>query len=373
LSEWADITVAFRRVIEPEAADRLAVLEIEPDSSAPLAGVDDAATRGIGHLEFASYLVSLRRFVTHQLDHFDLVLEKSWLLSGLVSWLCRRRGIAAIPVENYVPMPDQGTRQDALASTRLALARQIAGYCLRRAPLVIAETDELKRSIEACWRVDGSRIEVIGLGVDGSLFKPMDRQMARQELGIPGESTVLLYAGVLDRAHDLEPAIRAVGQVDLSAISLHVIGDGPWRSRFEEIARPWSHRIVFHGRVAHDVVPRYIAAADLCLAPYDPAWFPAGEIAYSTLKVREYLSSGRPVVSIRSGSIEDLVHDGINGFLIPNEPGGWLRLLGNLPGPEALEEMGVAAAATPLSSWEQVALAYRTACERAMQRMIIRE
>ena len=361
----------FRSIIESAALDSVTELEIDRDASGPEQGVDDAAVRGIGYLEFVSYLARLRRFVARDLVRFDLVLEKSWLLSGLVSWLCRRHGIAAIPVENYVPLPAQGIRQDALASSRLALARQIAGYCLRRAPLVIAETDELRRSIESCWRVERDRIEVIGLGVDGSLFKPEDRQTAQLELKISGESTVLVYVGVLDRAHDLEPAIQALGRLDRAAISLHIVGDGPTRERLQELALPWSDRIFFHGRVPHDVVPRYIAAADLCLAPFSPGWFPAGKVAYSTLKIPEYLSAGRPVVTTGGGSIENLVDDGLNGFLIANETSEWQRLLQELPNRESLEKMGAAAARKSLRSWGQTAHAYRQAGERILRHTAI--
>ncbi|HET6467624.1 MAG TPA: hypothetical protein VFG43_04520, partial [Geminicoccaceae bacterium] len=60
LGAWADVTVAFRRVLEPEAAHGLKALEIEPGCAAPgaraeaMAGaVDDAAVRGVGLGEFA--------------------------------------------------------------------------------------------------------------------------------------------------------------------------------------------------------------------------------------------------------------------------------------------------------------------------------
>lgn len=367
LGKRAEVTVAFRHKAELAPTSSLRVVEIEPADGSPEDDVDDAALRGIGYFEFIRYVRSLQRFVVDHLQHYDVVLEKSWLLSGLVSWLCSRRGIAAIPVENYVPLITQGIRQDALAKARLGIARQIAGYCLRRAPRVIAETEQLRRTISQIWQVDASRIQVIGLGVDRSLFRPIDRDQARQELGMENGSTVLLYVGVLDRAHDLEPAIRALGQLDHDRIRLHIVGDGALRRFFEQLSSPWPDRILFHGRIPHREVPLHIAAADLCLAPYEPTWFPGEEVAYSTLKVREYLSCGRPVVSMPSGSLMDLIRQGENGFLISNELDGWQEFLHDLPSRERLALLGDNAARTPMASWGEIAQRYLAACQQAAE------
>ena len=71
----------------------------------------------------------------------------------------------------------------------------------------------------------------------------------------------------------------------------------------------------------------YIAAADLCVAPYDAAAFSSGELGYSTMKIPEYLSVGRAVVSVPSGRIRTLVKEGETGFLFANQPDQWTRFL----------------------------------------------
>ena len=130
-----------------------------------------------------------------------------------------------------------------------------------------------------------------------------------------------------------------------------------------------SERIRFHGRIPHTDVPRFIAAADLCLAPYAPSWFPSGEVGYSTLKVREYLSSGRPVATVPSGVLTTLVHPGENGFLVDNRVEDWRRLLQELPSREILDQLGENAARTRLDDWQMVAAKYLMACREARQRV----
>lgn len=82
LAEWADVTVAFRRVLDPAHEGPARVLEIDPGAAPHPRPVDDAAVRDVGYRAFATYLMAVRRFAREQLPAFDVVLEKSWLLSG---------------------------------------------------------------------------------------------------------------------------------------------------------------------------------------------------------------------------------------------------------------------------------------------------
>ena len=145
-----------------------------------------------------------------------------------------------------------------------------------------------------------------------------------------------------------------------------MVGDGLLRAKHERAARASGVNAVFHGRVAHERVPVYIAAADLCLAPYDPTAFSSGELGYSSLKVPEYLSAGRPVVTVPSGRLPDLVRHGETGFLLANTCEQWLRLLQECPSRERLRAMGEAAAKVELMSWDDTAEAYLELCQRQL-------
>lgn len=127
---------------------------------------------------------------------------------------------------------------------------------------------------------------------------------------------------------------------------------------------PGAVRVVFHGRVPHHEVPHYIAAGDLCLAPYDPKAFSSGELGYSTMKIPEYLSVGRPVVSVPSGRVRSLLLDGETGFLFANTRDAWRDFLGRMPSRERLRQMGEAAGRTRLQSWEDTARQYYELCTR---------
>jgi glycosyltransferase involved in cell wall biosynthesis len=362
LSEWADVTVAFRRVADVQLPTGLRVLEIQPTTRA--ATLDDAAMRGIGYGEFYKYMGDLRRFVRDELSAFDVVLEKSWLLSGYVSSLCRRRGQLGVPIENIVASPSHAAGTSLMKRLRLHVGRWLAGRALRGAPLIIAETEFLKKEIISYWGVRPGQVAVVDLGVDRRLFRPLEQAAARAELGSPGDRMLLTYVGVLDRTHNLEPLIRALGAQRRPDLELHIVGDGVLREEYAQLARSCGASVVFHGRVPHTRVPTYIAAADLCLAPYDPAAFSSGELGYSTMKIPEYLAVGRAVVSVPSGRIRTLITEDENGFLFNNTESAWRRFLAEkLPARDRLREMGVAAARTPLASWQDTAQGYLALCE----------
>jgi glycosyltransferase involved in cell wall biosynthesis len=366
LAPHAEVTVAFRRVLDDRAPTGMRVVEIQPCARRDAAVLDDAAIRGLGYQEFFAYLRDLRRFVDGALPDFDVILEKSWLLSGYLSTLCRRRGQLGVPIENFVPNPVQNAANDLTKRWRIEIGQRIAGYHLRRAPLIIAETQHLKRGIAHHWRVPEDRIAVVGLGVDRALFAPQDQGEARRQLGIAPDRLVMLYSGVVDATHDLGPLLHAMTRHCDPNVEVHVIGEGVLRETYQRAARTNALKVVFHGRVAHERVPLYIAAADLCLAPYDPTVFSLGELGYSSMKVPEYLSAGRAVATVPSGRLPDLVRPGETGFLVANEIEDWMRLLKECPSRESLRVMGEAAAKVELASWNDTAEAYLALCQRQL-------
>jgi glycosyltransferase involved in cell wall biosynthesis len=214
-------------------------------------------------------------------------------------------------------------------------------------------------------RLSPEQIEVVGLGVDHALFRPMDQQLACKSLKICPDAFLLLYVGGMDEYHDLEPVIEALAAVRHPSVELHVVGDGEYRAQCEEKARRAQLSSRFHGRVPHSMVPGYIAAADLCIAPYRTSACYDGIISFSTLKIPEYMACGRAVVSVPSGSIQRLVEDRVSGFLFPNEVSSWISFFKAPPSREQLACMGAAAAqAVESLSWEKTAMRYLQICEK---------
>ena len=368
LSQWADVTVAFRNILTPVQTSSYRIIAIEPSpATAVPSHKDDTATRGFHPLRHLSYCRRLRLFARQQAGAFDVVLEKGWRLSGFLSAAFQQAGVPSILIENAVTLwlePVHGVPSLARYALHRA-ADAVTNSSLRRVPVVIAETDELKAMLVAHRGIPPDRIRVVGLGVDHRLFRPADQQLARESLGIGSNSLVVLYVGGIDEYHDLEPVIEALGLAGNASMEFHVVGNGEFRPRAEARAEAAGIKYRFHGHVPHEMVPRHIAAADLCLAPYRTSAFHGGLVTFATLKIPEYMACGRPVVSVPSPAIGRLITDGVNGFMFPNDVASWLSFLRRAPSREQLARMGCAAAkSVEAIGWDQTARKYFEDCEQ---------
>jgi glycosyltransferase involved in cell wall biosynthesis len=367
LSQWADVTVAFRTILEPVKPERYQVVAIEPRRRTSAGSKDDEATRGLNPFAYLAYLRALRSFSRREGAAYDVVLEKGWRLSGALSAAFRHRGVPGVLVENDARRwaePVHGART-GLKYVLHQSAQLLAGFYSRRVPVIIAETDELKAMLVQQRGISPERIAVVGLGVDHELFHPRNQESARASLGISPGVTVLLYVGGMDKYHDLGPVIEALARIRSSSLELHVVGDGEFRAWYEEAAGHAQIPVRFHGRVPHPKIPEYIAAADVCIAPYRAGAFYGETVTFSTLKIPEYMACERPVVSVPSGAIRRLIEDQVSGFLFANDVASWVSFLKEPLPRSRLRDMGWAAArAVEALSWEATAARYLEICQQ---------
>src|SRR5215471_10480398 len=367
LSRWADVTVAFRSIREPVKFDNFKVIAIESEFESGPEIMDDVAARGFNVFAHLAYLRKLLSFAKQSANSYDLVFEKGWRLSGFLSSAFRQHGVPGVVVENDVrhwSEPIGNVRAVAKYGVH-SLAQCLASFCSRRVPMVIAETEELKSMLVAKRDIAPDCIEVVELGVDHNLFRPLSQSSCRNVLGIEPAAFVLLYVGSMDTYHDLDPLIDALAQIRVPSFELHLLGDGEHRRRYEATAKRAQIPIRFHGKVPNHRVPEFIAAADLCLAPYRVSAFPNDSVCFSTLKIPEYMACSRPVVSVPSGHIKKLVNHQVSGFLFPNDTASWVSFLKALPSREKLMQMGAAAArAVESVTWEKTAARYLEVCQK---------
>ncbi len=368
LADWADVTVAFRSLPELEisaAPPNVTLLAIDPGVGRMSNGIDDEATRGVNPLSHLKYFRTVSSFARRHAGVYDLVFEKGWRVSGYLLNAFQAHGTRGAVIENDARCWTE-PRRDLRTWMKYALhctAQGLAGHYSRRAPVIIAETEELRAQLVKVRNIPEEKIAVVPLGVDQKLFRPADQREARLSLGIHPDKTILLYVGGMDKYHDLSPVLDGLRAANPRNLEVHVVGDGEFRARYFEKANATAVPVVFHGRVPHASVPRYIAAADLCLAPYCGEAFYDGVITFSTLKIPEYMSCARPVASIPSGEIQRLIQHEVSGFLFPNTATAWEGYFQAVPDRAELAAMGQAARRSVVGrSWGKTALAYLGAC-----------
>jgi glycosyltransferase involved in cell wall biosynthesis len=135
--------------------------------------------------------------------------------------------------------------------------------------------------------------------------------------------------------------LRALAEVvpQLPAVHLHLVGDGPLRPDLERLTAQvgLAGRVTFHGAVAHDRLPDYYRAADLCVL--------ASHYESQSLVVLEAAACARATVGTAVGLLPELAPPGWT--VPPGDPGALAgALLTALADPLALDRAGRAARET---------------------------
>jgi glycosyltransferase involved in cell wall biosynthesis len=163
-------------------------------------------------------------------------------------------------------------------------------------------------------------------GANTTLFNPndvddLDRSALRAELGIPATATVVVFAGSFRRWHGIESLYHAARPLLIERPELHLllIGQGerwPWAQTLAQTP-PFAGRVTLTGQVTYTAIPRYLALADLAVAPFDiAAHAPLREIGFywSPLKVFEAMAMALPVVVPTIPELTTIARDGLEAM-----------------------------------------------------------
>ena len=165
--------------------------------------------------------------------------------------------------------------------------------------------------------VDGSKIRVIGNGVDSDTYSPGDRHASRSELGIAQETKLIVSLGNVQRRKGYDLLVEAIAPYqknrNFSCVILGGINEAgtmaSLQSRVEQLGM--KDQVRFFGQATPDVVVKWLRASDMFVLPTRREG--------CCNAVLEALSTGVPVLSTPAGDNTKFVTDGENGFIVPHD------------------------------------------------------
>ena len=217
-------------------------------------------------------------------------------------------------VANYLGLLCQAEYYDRIIVTSAAARTAFLSMCDQTIELA-AERGLI--GTDKVW--ERPEVVTIPLGVDDALLEPVDKGQSRRVLNIPSEANVVLYLGRLseDYKADLEVIFRSIQQISASGtdVMLVIAGnqtDNGYVSRLESLAREL--RIREQTRFVNNFAPYMkrllYSASDIFVSPADNIQESYG------ISIVEAMATGLPIVASNWSGYRDLVHDGVNGFLI---------------------------------------------------------
>jgi len=210
----------------------------------------------------------------------------------------------------------------------------------------VAVSAFVKDSAVRNLRLPDVKITVIPNSVDAEAFQEPDPKVIarkRAEFGILPEDKVLVTVGRLDPAKGHRYLLESLPDVRrfFPKVKLLIVGDGPSRSSLEELGRQTGNggNVLFSG-IRQDV-REILSLCDIFVFPTLSEGLPVALLEAMVLK--------RPCVASRIPPVEEVIQEGVSGFLVPPRSPASLaetivRLLLN---PRQREEVGIRA-------WETV-------------------
>ncbi len=189
---------------------------------------------------FYHTILSFYVFVLLLVQDFDLVIERN-----------SAKGIGVFPAKIF-----------GIKSVVEVIDPEFSRIQLRFADRILAYT---KRIIPEKFH---AKIVLTHAGVDAEEFADADGNEVRDKYGLSGKK-VVVYAGELSEWHGAGTLLSVAERLS-EEVKFLMVGKRLSELRGEAERRGVADKFVFAGFVPHGEVPKFISAADVCVAPYKP-------------------------------------------------------------------------------------------------------
>jgi D-inositol-3-phosphate glycosyltransferase len=313
-----DITVFTRRrdatiPMVTEVQERYRVVQIE---AGPVAPIPIPAMRAYAG-DFAD---GVERWVHSEGILPDIVHSHYWLSGRCGVRLKDSLGIPLVNSFHTLGKVKDAARTDSespSSTDRLITEQEV----IARSDCVIASTPYEFDDLLEHYGASPERLCVSPPGVDHDIFRPGDKEQARQRLGF-GEEQIVMFAGRVQAHKGTDVAVQALAHLterdtgESAHTVLHIIGGSSGQEGDEELVRchdtivrnGLEGRVRFFDPLPHHQLADHYRAADVLIVPSRSESF--------GLVAAEAQACGTPVVASNTGGLPYVVSASESGLLV---------------------------------------------------------
>ncbi len=245
-------------------------------------------------------------------DILYTAIEPNLLTTWYNARLAKRRGLKHV-FFTWQNIPYEGR----LRGLKGFITRKIILSTIRNSAGAITGNGAAEEIIHAMAGPSFPILRVPISGVDVERFDAVPSTTFREQYSLQGK-IVFLFAGVFDERKGLHTLIDAFRQVKQKNpnIALVMIGTGRLQGQLEEYVEKnnLDSDITMIPWLDNKELPSIFAASDIFIYPSEPFGEWQEQFGFS---IAEASATGLPVISTTSGSIPEVVSDGVTGLLVP--------------------------------------------------------
>jgi len=189
-----------------------------------------------------------------------------------------------------------------------SLAARIFGRIERAinncADAIITSSSAGRNELVTTWDIPAQRVSALIDGVDTNIFHPRPQHEGRMMLGIPPDSTVVAYLGILSKYQGTDLLLDCVEILQTKGIKVVFLIMGFPDERYRKTAetRGLSGMLQFTGKVDYKEAPVLLSAADIAVTPKLSPTEANG-------KIYNYMACGLPVVAFETPVNREVLGD----------------------------------------------------------------
>lgn len=246
---------------------------------------------------------------------------------------------------HYIPMlrlteKSTAAKKKAVGWLRERVIPSYMGWFAGQCDLVVAPSAGMRQIIRN-YGVQ-TRVEVLPTGLDENFFQrtEKDRSAKIRDCFCRGRKHLLVTVSRLEKEKNYGFLLRGIAEMkSLMGDEFHVmiIGDGSGRAELKVKASLLGIQdmVTFVGNVPNREVKDYLEAADLFLF--------ASKSETQGIVLAEAMAAGCPVIAVSAVGTDDIIRDGLNGFITAEDEEEWaLRAISALD-PERNQRMSAQA------------------------------